>query len=96
MLPSTKKIVYTVMEKVTVRVLLHLLRVSGGFASFLISAIVAEAFDVVVIPLINSLIINGRLYVDQKQGKIKVKRLNDARRSGNASDYDRAADDILS
>lgn len=93
---STKQLVYAMMEKFTVKMLLHLLKVSGGFASFLVTTLVSEAFDSIIIPLLNKLIIQGHLYYDVKKGKILVKKKDEAKEGGSDAEYDSAVDDILS
>lgn len=92
---SAKKTAYILLEKVTAKVILHLLKVSSSFGSFLVGVLVAEAFDKVVVPLLNMAIVQGHLYYDANKGRIKVKRLNEARKGGSNANYDRAVDDIL-
>lgn len=84
--------IYQLLEKIAVRVVLHLLKVSSTFGTYLVGVLVEEAFDRFIIPLLNNSIIMGHLYYDTAQGKIKIKKLKEAR---NASEYDSAVDDIL-
>ena len=90
-----KKAIYAILEKVTIELVIHLLKVSGGFATYLTTKLVEYGFEKVIVPLLNFLVIQGVLYYDTEKGKIRVKKLHTAREGGSDEEYDSAVDDIL-
>lgn len=90
-----KKQLYVVLERVTVKLLLHLLKVSGGFPTFLITTLIEVGFDKIIIPILNHAIIQGHLYYDTDKGEIQIKNLHEARKGGSNAEYDAAVDDII-
>lgn len=92
---SYKKLIYQALEKLLVKLVLHFLKVSGSFQTYLVTQLVEFGYDRFVIPLSNYLIRRGLLFYDTTRGKIAIKDLRQAREDNNADDYDRAVDDIL-
>lgn len=68
---------------------------AGGFKIWIAKIIVGYGFDKILVPVINTLIRKGTLLYDVTDGKIKVKKLREARNDNNQQDYDNSVDDIL-
>jgi len=92
---SHKKVLYPILERITVKVVLHLLKVSGSFSTYLVTQLTEYGFEKLIIPLINTLVRKGHLYYDTNQGKIIARRLQDAQDNSDQDAYDDAWDDML-
>ena len=84
-----------VFEGVVVRLVLHLLKISGGFPAYLISNLIEYGFDKFIFPLVNKLIDDGLLNQDIEKGKIQLKRLKDIEEGNSNEVYDDVVDDII-
>ncbi|MCK5608302.1 hypothetical protein KAR91_40850 [Candidatus Pacearchaeota archaeon] len=67
----------------------------AGFRAWIASMLLEYGFDKIVLPCINLMFRKGQLIYDVQEGKVKVKKLREARQNGNQDDYDNAADDIM-
>lgn len=90
-----KKLIYQIIEKIVVKLVLHLLKVSGTFQSYLVSQLVELGYERFVIPLSNYLIRRGLLFYDTKKGIIAIKDLREARENNDQNAYDRTIDNII-
>lgn len=90
-----KQVFYDLVERVTLRVALHLLKVSGGFRAKLITLLVEKSFDTIIVPLFNKLYREGRFIIDTRTGKQQVIILRRAMEGGNDEEVDDAIDDIF-
>lgn len=90
-----RKLVYDLLERIVVKTVLHLFKISATFPAFLVSELVSHGFDKFVVPLIDLLVRQGQLYYDTNEGKIKASKALRARRDGKKDDYNRAVDDIF-
>lgn len=90
-----KKNIYIILEKIVARLVIHLLKVSGSFATYLVKTIAEYGFEHLIVPALNSLLRSGLYVYDNRVGEIKAKKLIDAREGGSNADYDDAVDDIL-
>jgi len=90
-----KKRTLNLLEALVVRLVLHLLKVSGGFAGYLITHLIEHAFDKIVLPLAVEAFERGKLYMDMKDGKVKAFHLAEARRLNDPEKYNKALSDIF-
>jgi len=67
----------------------------AGIKAWLVKMGVELFWDHVAEPIARYAVRKGLLGYDKIQGKIQVKRLSEARESGNAEDYDDATDGIF-
>lgn len=67
----------------------------GGFKGWLVKYLATELYDEIGEPLIHYVFNEAEYQANIVNGKLIVKRLDEARTNGNASDYDSATDDIF-
>lgn len=67
----------------------------GGFKAWLIKYIVTELFEEIGEPLIKAAFVKLGYYYDRIEGKIIVKKIQDAREDNDADAYDNATDDVF-
>lgn len=65
-----------------------------GFKGWLITFIATELFESLAVPLLNYLKRKGMLFYDRTQGKIKVRRLEQAKEEGNEDNYNDIVDSL--
>lgn len=95
-----KTYLISILKSMTVKIVLSrifgIIAVSaGGFKIWLARIILEYGFDKLLVPVINFLIRKGALVYDVTEGKIKIKKLNEAREDGNTQDYNEAIDNVL-
>ncbi len=89
-----KKHIYSVLEKVVVKLVIYLMRVSSGFATFLVTTVAERGFEHLIVPALNGLLREGLYVYDKTAGQIRSNRFLEARDSDD-EDYDAAVDVIL-
>jgi hypothetical protein len=97
--PSVKSFLIEQLRGKAVKIALKAFLKSGaavGFKAWLIKFVVEELIEEVGIPIINALQVETLYTYDRLTGKVMAKKLNQARRDGDAQEYDNSADDIMS
>lgn len=69
--------------------------IMGGFRAWLIKFVVTELFEEIGEPLIKAAFVKLGYYYDRIEGKIQVKRIEDAREANNEDDYINASNDVF-
>lgn len=67
----------------------------GGFKTWIIKYIITELFEELAEPLMKAAFVKMGYFYDRVEGKIIVKRIEQAREAGNGEDYDNATDDVF-
>lgn len=67
----------------------------GGFRAWLIKLIVENLFEQIAEPIIRAGITQLGYEYSVHEGKVLIKKLEEARHEGNQDSYDHAADDVL-
>lgn len=83
------------LESRLVKMILKRLLISGGIKTWLIKFLASEVFEEIVEPLVAELEEQGHLFYDRTKGKIRAKKIRDARQSGNEQDYNSSIDDVF-
>jgi len=68
--------------------------VMGGFKAWLVKFIVTELFEQVAEPLILLSMRKGLLFYDKTRGKIRIKKIQQAKEEGDENTYDSNIDDV--
>lgn len=61
--------------------------VGGGFKVWLVKYVTTNLFDEVAVPIIKFASRKGLLFYDKAEGAIKVKKINEAKKDGDADAY---------
>ena len=70
--------------------------VVGGFRAYIIKYLVKNIlFDKAIEPLVKEAFLSAGYGLDVLEGHIKIKKLKEARESGNEEDYNRRIDDLF-
>ena len=67
----------------------------GGFRTFAIKFIAKNLFEEIAEPLIKAGLIQAGYYYNKVEGKVLIKRLEEARRDNDQGAYDTSVDDIF-
>ena len=69
-----KKQLFKILESAALKAVLKKLVISsGGLKAWIISFLVSELFDEILIPLMNLSIRKGELYYDMQKGKVQIR-----------------------
>lgn len=60
---------------------------AGGFKGWLVKYVATNLYDEVAVPIVNFLGRKGLLFVDKESGKIKVKKINEAKKDDDIDSY---------
>ena len=68
----------------------------GGFKAWVIKYVVTELFEEIAEPLIKFALQKVGYAWDRHEGKVIIKKINEARENNDAGAYDNATDDVFS
>lgn len=83
------------LERIVVKAVLQLLKVSSSFPTFLVTQLAEHGFKKLIIPLIDLLVRRGQLVYDTKKGKIIARNIEEARANNDLDAYNRNSDDVF-